>query len=195
MSIDTAKADAEDLIHVSSGPLLPHTSLTRAIDGTINRIAIWSSVVWGALVAAIVLNVALRYGFSAGKVYIEELQWHFYAIGIAMGLSFAYVSDSHIRVDVISSRFRNRTTSWIEVWGTILMLLPYCVFVIYFSWAFVSRSFETGEVSMSPEGLPYRWMIKSFLPFSMFLLGAAALSRLIRSILFLRAHKSGQDGH
>ncbi|MDP5335981.1 MAG: TRAP transporter small permease subunit, partial [Paracoccaceae bacterium] len=95
------------------------------------------------LVLVIILNVVLRFGFSATKIYIEELQWHIYAVGIAFAMSFALVVDAHIRIDLLSSRFRKRTTSWIEVIGTLVFLLPYCVFVLIYCVQFVSHSFAS----------------------------------------------------
>lgn len=41
----------------------------------------------------------LRYGFGHGLVILEELQWHYYALGIMFGASYAMMIDSHIRVD------------------------------------------------------------------------------------------------
>jgi TRAP-type mannitol/chloroaromatic compound transport system permease small subunit len=47
---------------------------------------------------------------------------------------------------------------------------------------FVATSIRINEASDSPLGLPYRWIIKSFVPISMFLLGLAAISRVIRGL-------------
>ncbi|SVD18828.1 uncharacterized protein METZ01_LOCUS371682, partial [marine metagenome] len=42
-----------------------------------------------------------------------------------------------------------------------------------------------GERSDSPVGLPYRFIIKAFIPIGFGLLGLAGLSRMIRASLFL----------
>jgi TRAP-type mannitol/chloroaromatic compound transport system permease small subunit len=168
-----------------TGPL-PHTAFSRAADAIIFRLGVVFSAVWFLLVLVIILNVVLRFGFSATKIYIEEMQWHIYAVGIAFAMSFALVADAHIRIDLLSSRFRKRTTSWIEVIGTLVFLLPYCVFVLIYSVDFVSYSFARGEVSISPGGLPYRWIIKSMLPLAFLLVAIAAISRLTRCIAYLR---------
>jgi TRAP-type mannitol/chloroaromatic compound transport system permease small subunit len=168
-----------------SGPL-PHTAFSRTADAIIFRLGVIFSAVWFLLVLAIILNVVLRFGFSASKIYIEEMQWHIYAVGIAFAMSFALVVDAHIRIDLLSTRFRKRTTSWIEVIGTLVFLLPYCALVLIYSVDFVSHSFASGEVSNSPGGLPYRWMIKSMLPLAFMLVAIAAISRLTRCIAYLR---------
>ncbi|MDP5366625.1 MAG: TRAP transporter small permease subunit [Paracoccaceae bacterium] len=175
----------QQTLDAESGPL-PHTAFSRTADAIIFRLGVIFSAVWFLLVLVIILNVVLRFGFSATKIYIEELQWHIYAVGIAFAMSFALVVDAHIRIDLLSSRFRKRTTSWIEVIGTLVFLLPYCVFVLIYCVQFVSHSFASGEVSISPGGLPYRWIIKSMLPLAFLLVAIAAISRLTRCIAYLR---------
>lgn len=165
---------------------LPHTAFSRRADAFIFRLGVIFSAVWFLLVLVIILNVVLRFGFSATKIYIEELQWHLYAIGIAFAVAFALVTDAHIRIDLLSSRFRKRTTSWIEVIGTVVFLLPYCALVLIYSVEFVAHSFATGEVSNAPNGLSHRWMIKSMLPLAFILVAIAAVSRLTRCIAYLR---------
>ncbi len=168
-----------------TGPL-PHTAFSRTADAIIFRLGVIFSAVWILLVLAIMLNVILRFGFSASQIFIEELQWHLYAVGIAFAMAFALVADAHIRIDLLSSRFRKSTTSWIEVIGTLVFLLPYCVFVLIYSVEFVSHSYATGEVSNAPNGLSHRWMIKSMLPLAFLLVAIAAISRLTRCIAYLR---------
>jgi TRAP-type mannitol/chloroaromatic compound transport system permease small subunit len=45
---------------------------------------------------------------------------------------------------------------------------------------FVWVSFQQGEVSQAPSGLPFRWLIKGMLPMGFLLLLLAVLSRLSR---------------
>lgn len=165
---------------------LPHTAFSRTADPIIFRLGVIFSSVWFLLVLVIILNVVLRFGFSATKIYIEELQWHVFAVGIAFALAFASVTDAHIRIDLLSTRFRKRSTSWIEVIGTLVFLLPYCAVVLIYSVTFVTNSFASGEVSISPGGLPYRWIIKCMLPLAFMLVAIAAISRLTRCIAYLR---------
>ncbi len=170
----------------------PHTPLTRRIDGWIERIGKVASLIWAVLLVVIVINVLLRYAFSEGRIELEELQWHLYSIGFLLGLSYAYQADTHIRVDVLHERFRPQTQAWIELYGILLFLLPFIALVIYFSLPFVAASFELGEISPSPGGLPLRWLIKAFLPIGFLLLLIAVVSRLIRvwHFLFLSASET-----
>ncbi len=178
------------------GLKLPQTRLSRVVDPWLDRIGHWSSWLWLLLVAVIVVNVILRYVFGEGRIEFEEIQWHLYATGFLLGLGYALRADAHIRVDVLHERFSPTLKAWIELYGLLLLLLPFIAVVLVFSVPFVRASFEFGEVSVSPGGLPYRWAMKAVLPLGFLLLLLAAASRLSRvwSFLFLDAG-DGEDGN
>ncbi|MEO4002173.1 TRAP transporter small permease subunit [Mesorhizobium sp. CAU 1732] len=165
---------------------LPETWISRTIDGSVRALGGLFSAVWVLLTLNIVVSVFLRYGMNSGSMFLEELQWHFFATGIALSIPYALSHDRHIRVDILSAKFRPRTTSWIEFYGILFLLLPYCVFVLWFSYAFVRNSFVMSEISLAPGGIPYRWIIKMFLPLSFLLLALAGIARLSRCVAHLR---------
>ena len=47
-------------------------------------------------------------------------------------------------------------------------------------------AYRVGEASTSPQGLPYRWIVKAVIPASFLLLFLAALARLIQEVQLLR---------
>jgi TRAP-type mannitol/chloroaromatic compound transport system permease small subunit len=143
------------------------------------RFLSWANFV---LIFVIVVQVTLRYGFGRGMVALEELEWHLYAVAFMFGLSYAVVTDAHVRVDLISSRMRSSTRAWVEIMGTLLLLLPFIVIVIIYGWEFFVSSWVRSERSLAPMGLPYRWAIKAVIPLSFILFGLAALTRLTRAI-------------
>jgi TRAP-type mannitol/chloroaromatic compound transport system permease small subunit len=78
-----------------------------------------------------------------------------------------------------------RQQAWIEIYGLLLLFFPFVFAMLIFSIPFVTYSYEIAEVSDSPGGLPYRWVIKSFLTLSMLLMLLAAISRLSRATAYL----------
>lgn len=148
-------------------------------------IARWLSWVWLLLIVVVVLNVSMRYLFGEGRIEFEEVQWHLYAIGFLVGLSTCMSTDDHIRVDVFHERLSLNARAWIELYGLVLLFFPFVVSVIIFSVPFVSYSFEIGEISDAPGGLPFRWAIKSVLPLAAFLLVIVGLSRMTRVMAVL----------
>ena len=51
----------------------------------------------------------MRYVLGGPIVALEELQWHLYAFGFMVGLSYTLVSmTSNVRVDVLAERWSRR---------------------------------------------------------------------------------------
>ena len=68
-------------------------------------------------------------------------------------------------------------------------VLPFLFVVIFNSFDYVASSYNVGESSNSPLGLPYRWAIKAVIPLSFTLLAMAVLSRLFRNFNILKNSK------
>ncbi|WP_305858001.1 TRAP transporter small permease subunit [Balneatrix alpica] len=164
----------------------PRVAIADAIDGFIRRSGLCIAWVYVLLVAVIVLQVTLRKGFSSGLIALEELQWHLYAIGVMFGMAYAQVTDSHVRVDLLYSNFRQRTKRIVEVFAIVVFALPFLYVVFDHSLDFVADSWRIDERSSAPSGLPYRWAIKAVMPVSVAYLALAMVSRLIREVVLLK---------
>ncbi|MBX3706280.1 MAG: TRAP transporter small permease subunit [Pseudomonadales bacterium] len=173
--------------------MLPHTSLSRRVDPLLVALGRLTGWLWLLLLLTIVANVTMRYAFGEGYVQFEELQWHLYATGFLLGLSYALQADAHIRVDVLQERWRPRTRAWVELYGMLLLLLPFIALILWASIPFVRSSYLLNEVSQAPGGLPLRWIIKAMLPLGFLLLLLAALSRFSRVWALLFATDSRSD--
>lgn len=165
--------------------MLPETAFSRRVDSWLVRIGQWVSWLWLALLVVIVTNVVLRYVFGEGRIEFEEIQWHLYATGFLLGLGYTYQADAHIRVDVLHERMSPRMQAWLELYGILLFLLPFVALVLIYAVPFVWISFQQGEISQAPGGLPFRWFVKGMLPAGFLLLLLAVLSRLTRVWAFL----------
>jgi TRAP-type mannitol/chloroaromatic compound transport system permease small subunit len=154
-----------------------------AVIRGIGHVIMWTNLV---LIAVIILQVILRYGFGRGLVILEELQWHLYALGIMFGASYALTLDSHIRVDIVHARLSEKWRYRWDLFGIIFLLLPFAIVIFHQSLDFVHESWRVNERSDAPLGLPWRWLIKSVIPISFGLLIAATVGRAVRIIAILR---------
>ena len=144
------------------------------------------------LIIVIMIQVSLRYIFNINLVQLEELQWHLYAVIIMFGLTYAMVNHSHVRVDILRVHFSTRLQRKIEIFGILFLMIPFMYIVIDFGMDLAIEAYRINERSNSPEGLPFRWIIKSVMPISFGLLFLASLSRLIRHISYLmKGDKNG----
>jgi TRAP-type mannitol/chloroaromatic compound transport system permease small subunit len=169
------------------GPLLHLADKLDALVRGVGQVAAWLNL---ALVGVILAQVVLRYWFHHGLVPLEELMWHLYGTAFMFGLSYALVSDAHIRVDLLHDRLPRRVKAAVEVLGIALLLLPLVVVLVHHSLDWVALSYRLNESSENPGGLPYRWAIKAVIPMAMTLLGLAALARLLRELRIL-LHREG----
>lgn len=177
--------DVSDMSHHDK-PTLQDNPISRKIDQIINLIGQLFSWLWLVLLFVIIGNVILRYAFSQGMIELEELQWYLYAAAWLVGLSYTFIADDHVRVDVILERLGFKAQMWIELFGLLLLFLPFVLFILYFSVSFVELSWVTSETSTSANGLSARWLIKGCLWFSFFLLFLVGISRLLRVIASIK---------
>ena len=173
---------------------LPSTAILRRIDPLITWVGESISWIWLLLLFTIVFNVVLRYAFEQGRIELEEIQWHLYSTGFLLGIGYTFQLDGHVRVDVVNERHSPRTQGWLELYGILLCVLPFTALILVFSAPFVASSYALSEVSVSPGGLPFRWVIKSVLFIGFFLLLLAIVSRFSRVWSFLFLSQTG-DRH
>lgn len=173
---------------------LPTTPLSRRLDGLVRAIGNALSWIWALLLLVIVSNVILRYAFGSGHIELEELQWHLYAVGFLTGLSYCCEADAHVRVDVLRERLAPRHQAWLELYGILLLLIPFAALIVIFGAPFAFEAWRSAEISQSPGGLPQRWLIKATLPLGFALLLLATLSRLLRvgTLLFASPSSRGE---
>jgi TRAP-type mannitol/chloroaromatic compound transport system permease small subunit len=144
-------------------------------------IAAWTCVVLVGLVAG---DVLMRYLFSIGAVWLQELQWHLISPIALFGMSYLLLMGEQVRVDVFYERFPVNVQRVIEVIGG-LLLLAMGLYIAWLTLPWVAQSFSRGEASPNPGGLPLRWVLKSFIPFGFVLLALQGLAHALRQGLAL----------
>ncbi len=153
-----------------------------SIVSCVGRYAAWMAI---PLMVLIIFDVVTRRFLVLGSTKLQEGEWHFHAVLFLLCIGFAYLKDAHVRIDLVRERLPERVRHWIEFVGCLLFVLPYCLIVVYFSIDFVDRSWSVNEASDSATGLPYRWLIKAFLPVGLFILLLAGIAVLLRRFVAL----------
>jgi len=167
---------------------IPAVDLLNALVRRVGAAAAWLNLL---LIAIILAQVVLRYGFHHGLVALEELMRYCFALAFMPGLAYALANDSHIRIDILHGVLPRRARHWIEVLGLLLLLLPFLWVVLDHSLVWVANAYRLDEGSTSPQGLPHRWIIKGLIPLGFGLLGLAALARLLGETLLLLQRSPG----
>jgi TRAP-type mannitol/chloroaromatic compound transport system permease small subunit len=99
--------------------------------------------------------------------------------------SWTLKANEHIRIDIVSSRLTKRGRDWIDIFGHMFFLLPFVLVMIYLSWPFFWRSYNSGEVSTNAGGLLI-WPAKGLILLGFILLFFQWLSELIKRIAIMR---------
>jgi len=164
--------------------------LTRLIS-LIEKFSEWSgrAVAWLVLVMALLISydVLMRYLFHSGSVAIQEIEWHLFALLFLLGSAYTFKHDGHVRVDIFyKSRFMNdRHRAWLDLFGGIFFLTPFCLLVIYSSFQFIENSYLMNEGSPDPGGLPWRFLLKSAIPAGFVLILIQGIAHMLRCLCIL----------
>jgi TRAP-type mannitol/chloroaromatic compound transport system permease small subunit len=140
---------------------------------------------WAALglVLVVFVDVVMRYLFNTSFVFVQELEWHLFAFIFLIGAGYTLLYDGHVRVDIIYQRYGPRGKAWTNFLGVVLFLIPGCLMIIATSWHFAFRAWGIGEGSPDPGGIPYRFIVKGFIPVGFSLLLLQGISMGVRSLL------------
>jgi TRAP-type mannitol/chloroaromatic compound transport system permease small subunit len=159
--------------------------LVERIDRFIDLVG--RTLSWLALAVALVMgtNVLLRYGFSLGWIWAQELEWHLLVPLTLVGMSYALRHGEHVRVDVLFARFNARSKLFVDTASAVLAMI-FSLLVIWLSIPYVEQSWSIGEGSSNPGGIDFRYVIKAMIPLGFALLFLQSLSHAIRGTLALR---------
>lgn len=155
--------------------------LERMVD-LAGRIGAWCLF---ALVLVMAGNVLLRYGFSLGSVWSQELEWHLFVPICLFGMSFALLHGEHVRVDILYAGFSPRTKAAIDLISSVSFALI-ALLITWLSLRYALQSFANDEGSANPGGIPYRWGLKALLPLGFTLLLLQMLAETLRHWARLR---------
>ena len=130
--------------------------------------------------------VVLRYGFNVGWIAMQESVTYLHAAVFLVGAAYTYQQDGHVRVDVFYRQFSERRKAMVNFFGTLFFLLPTSIFITVVSWDYVIESWSNLEGSRESGGLPFLYVLKSFILVFSITLSLQGLSELIKqaSILF-----------
>jgi len=164
--------------------LLAFSAVVDAVNEKLSWIADWL-VFLSCLISA--GNAFSRYAFSISSNAWLEIQWYMFGALVMLGTSYTLKKNEHVRVDIVYSNISTRKQIAVDIFGTIIFLLPATLIMAYLSWPVFHNSWVEGEISGNAGGL-IRWPIKIFLPLGFALLSLQGISELIKRVAMLTGH-------
>jgi len=158
--------------------------ISRAIDGLNEKIG--RLTYWLVLVAVLISagNAVIRYALNMSSNAWLEIQWYLFSAIFLFCAGYTLLHNQHIRIDVVTGRFSKRVQAWIDIFGTILFLLPMAVTIMWLSWPVFVDTYQRHEVSSNAGGLVI-WPARLLVPIGFLLLILQGLSELIKRVAFL----------
>jgi len=172
--------DVLHLLQLLSDKLAQFTELT-------GKLVSWLVL---AMVLLVSYDVAMRYFFLSGSVALQEMEWHLFSLIFLVGAAYTLKHDDHVRLDIFyESKFMNdERRAWVNLLGSLFLLIPFCILIIITAWPFVYQSYIHLEGSPDPGGLPYRWILKASIPLGFTLLLLQGISDIVKNLnVILRA--------
>ncbi|MDX1457931.1 MAG: TRAP transporter small permease subunit [Marinobacter sp.] len=154
---------------------------------------------WVACLALVLMlfnvfyDVITRYIFNDVSIGMQELEWHFYSVVFLLGIPYALRTDGHVRVDVFYAGRSNQFKAWVNLVGAIAFVIPFAYLIGFYGYDFALESYNLGESSGDPGGLPYRWIIKALIPFSAVFTATSGLGMATYAIRVLKGDETYHD--
>ena len=161
------------------------TTMVRLID-KLNEI-IGRGIAWLTLAMVLIgfVVVMLRYVFSIGFVWMQESYVWLHGMTFMLAAGYTLLHDGHVRVDIFYRTASIRNKAWVDLFGSLVLVLPVLVLVWLQALPYVLDSWTRLEGSREAGGLPGLFLLKSVILVFCVTMGLQALSMAGRSVLIL----------
>jgi TRAP-type mannitol/chloroaromatic compound transport system permease small subunit len=185
------------------------TSVSLAFAERIDRLnaAIGRTVAWLCLLVVAVQFgvVVLRYLFGIGSIWLTETIIYAHAALFMLASAWTLREGGHVRVDVFYADAGPRRRALIDLWGSLLLLLPFMLVLLWFAWPYVGRAWAILETSRETSGIPAVFLLKTLIPLFAVMMALQGVAQAVRAFEVLRTppvtpgldpggHSSSQDG-
>ena len=168
----------------------PLSKISETLSGILDRIsgfALGFALAAGFVIIVIQLAaVLLRYVFGLSFSWLNDSVIFTFAMMFMLGAAATLRDDGHVRVDILRPRFGPKTKAGIELFGSLVFIVPICVLILYAGSGLIARSWIGLEHFNESDGLPIKYLFKTMVPVFAVLMIGQALSQAIKSALVIR---------
>ncbi|MFA7428774.1 MAG: TRAP transporter small permease subunit [Rhodospirillaceae bacterium] len=129
--------------------------------------------------------VVMRYVFSAGAVWMQDLYVWMNGIMFTGIAGFTLLKNGHVRVDIFYRKATTQFKAWVDFIGFFIFITPFSGVLLYWCWPYVERSWRFMEGSRNIGGMPGLYIVKSFILVFAVVIFLQGLAMALRSILVL----------
>ncbi|TBU75538.1 C4-dicarboxylate ABC transporter permease [Pseudomonas daroniae] len=136
------------------------------------------------LVLLVSFDVLMRYLFDLSPVALQELEWYLISPIALLGIAYTLKHRQDVRVDFLYEKFGVKTKAAVDLFSGIATA-AIGFYIARLAFNYTMQSYNMGEGSPDPGGLPYRFLIKAFLPLGFALFGLQGVADSLRALCTL----------
>lgn len=176
---------------MASGGVLAATVRTiDRLNETIGRVISWFVL---TMVLTTFAVAVMRYGFSLGWVWLQEIYVWMHGTIIMVAAGYTLLHDGHVRVDIFYRSASVRFKAWVDMLGVIFFVLPMVSLVWWAALPYVELSWRRLESSQEAGGMHGLYLLKTAMLVFCILLGLQGIAMAIRSAFVLMKRPSPDD--
>jgi TRAP-type mannitol/chloroaromatic compound transport system permease small subunit len=158
----------------------------------VGKAASWCSILMVVVTFYIVIT---RYVFNTGSIAVQESIIYLNALLFLLTAGYTLKHDGHVRVDIFYGPASPRYKAWVNFLGSLFLLLPVSIFILWVSWDYVVSAWRIRESSPEAGGIPYVYLLKSLIAVMAALIILQGITEMLRNLLFLFFHEKQPKEH
>jgi TRAP-type mannitol/chloroaromatic compound transport system permease small subunit len=164
--------------------------LIRVIERLVGTVGIAAAMLLVPLVLATCYEVFARYLLGMPTIWAYEIGYFLTGSHFLLGMAYTLRSDQHIRIDIFSGHFSQRTRAVIDLLAY-AVLLPLVTWISYALWLHLAQGFLRSERSgQSAMNLPV-WPFRVVFLLAFVLLTLQILVEVVKAVRRFRARPAG----
>ena len=134
----------------------------------------------------IAFSVALlRYFFNIGFVWMQEMYIWMHGLVFLLAAAYTLQDDKHVRVDIFYRKFSEKNKAYINVFFSILFIIPFILIVSKYSIPYILKSWLSLEKSREAGGLQFLYIYKTSIILFCFFLFIQTIALILRCVLVI----------
>ena len=155
--------------------------ISEKIDLFNEKIGTISSYLIIPMILITFLVAFMRYALDFGSIAIQETIIYLHAFIFIIGSGFTLKNNMHVRIDIFYDRFSLNKKKIIDLYGTLIFLIPTCLVIFFTSFNYVMSSVFLLESSKEAGGLQILYVLKIYILILPAILALQGISELIKN--------------
>ena len=153
--------------------------IAAAVNSGIGKV---SSFACPLMVLFVVYEVTLRTIFRKSTFWIFDMNIYLYAVLFLLVMAYTNHLKGHVSVDLFYEKISIKGRSIIEVFGHLLLGLPFCFVLIWFSGEAAIQSWQQSETAQLSSWASPIYLARALLPIGFFLLFLSMICNFIQDL-------------